>query len=128
MCDETDNNEIKKILNNKYEECNKVLKKLKKKKKRIKIFYILVATTIIICQSTVVTISSFTIPPFIVPIICGTSALLTTITSTFEIKDLRSKTTNKIAEIKKLKNYIDQIELEGESDLDKIREIVNSLI
>ena len=123
-----DEKEIEKFLKNKYKECNKALIKLKKKKKIIKITYFIIIFTIMSSQAAVVTISSISLPPLVIPIISAVSGVLTGISSAFKMKDLKTKIANKIDEIKKIKNSIDEIELEGDTNLDKIKEIVNTLI
>jgi hypothetical protein len=120
--------EYEKFLKNKYKECNAALKKLKRKKKIIKIVYFLIIFTILSAQATVVTISTTTVPPLVIPIISGMSGVLTGVSSAFKIKDLRTKIEKKIEEIKKIKNSIDEIEIEGDTNWEKIKEIVNTLI
>jgi ABC-type iron transport system FetAB permease component len=121
-------NELEKFLKNKYKECNSALKKLKKKKKITKIIYFLIILTIMSAQATVLTISTITVPPLVIPIISGIAGVLTGVSSAFKIKDLKSKIERKIDEIKKIKNSINEIELEGDTNWEKIREIVNTLI
>jgi hypothetical protein len=79
-------------------------------------------------QVKVVTISSITTPPLVIPIISGVSAVLTGISSAFKMKDLKTKIEKKIDEIRNIKNSLDEIELEVETNLEKIRAIVNTLI
>jgi hypothetical protein len=79
-------------------------------------------------QATVVTVSTISVPPLVIPIISGISGVLTGVSSAFKIKDLKSKIEKKIDEIKKIKNSIDEIELEGEKNWEKVRDIVNTLI
>ena len=127
---DVNSDDLKKILSIKYIECNRVIKKLKIKNNRLKAIYGIIIFFLLAGQSTVAAISSFTIPPFIVPIISGSTAFLTAISTAFKIKDTRKNIVAKVEELKKLKSYIETIDLplEDEDRKIKLTEIVNTLI
>jgi hypothetical protein len=121
--------EVKEFLKLKYEECNRVLKKLKIKNKRLKIIYVIIIVFCVISQATITIVSSIIVPPLLVPILSGITAVLTGLSSAFKIRETKLKIAQKIEEIKKLKSYIEIMNLSQFGlDESKIEEIINTLI
>lgn len=121
--------EVKEYLKLKYDECNRVLKKLKIKNKRLKIVYVLIIVFCVVSQGTITIVSSIIVPPLLVPILSGITAVLTGLSSAFKIRETKLKIAQKIEEIKKLKSYIEIMNLSQFGlDESKIEEIINTLI
>lgn len=130
MEENEDTTEIKKILSAKYAECNRILKKLKIKNNRLKIIYGIIIFSLLAGQSSIAALSSVTIPPLVIPIISGMSAFLTAISSGFKLNENKKKILVKIEEIKKIKSYIEimDLPLDNEDRKNKLMEIINTLI
>ena len=100
---------IKPFLLEKLRECETIIGKRRTKNKRIKIIYILLIVSAIVGNSSVLILSSFTIPPIAISCISGFTAIATALGIKFNLQDRKEKLTKDIQKLNKIKDKLDFI-------------------
>jgi len=104
-----ENVNLKLFLKNKLDECRVLIKKRKKKYKIIKILYISLITLSIVGNSTVLVLSTVTVPPAVVLCLSAFNTITTAISIKFNLGDLKSKISDNIRELNIIKDKLDYV-------------------
>jgi len=94
-----ENVNLKLFLENKLNECKILIKKRKKKYKIVKILYMTLITLSIVGNSTVLVLSTVTVPPAVVLCLSAFNTITTSISIKFNLGDLKSKISDNIRKL-----------------------------
>lgn len=100
---------LQEFLNRKLSDCTELITKYKTQNRRLKILYYMLIISIIIGQTSVSIGAPLMVPASIIAGISGGTAILTAISTKFQLKNKRNKIDNKIQEVRKIKGYLEYV-------------------
>jgi len=105
----TSNEKIKKFLQLKLEECQRVIARRKSKNRLIGIIYLASIGTAIVSSSVIAILSLESVPPLAIACVSSLAALSSTLSTKFNLKDRKNKLEKSIQELHKIKDKLDYI-------------------
>ena len=109
MNEESFGDKLKVFLSNKLKECEDLIVKRKRKNKLIKILYYSLITGSIVGNSTVIILTSISLPPLSALIVSGFTGVLTTLSLKFNLQGNKAKLINNIQKLNMLKGKLDYV-------------------
>lgn len=122
----TDNDKVRKFLQLKLDECQKIINKRKKRNKIIKTIYLTLIGFSVVGSSTIVILSSVAVPPIAIGVVSGMVTLATGVSIKFNLRRRKDKLERSIQELNKIKDRIDYvISCNGDLSKDECNKILN---
>lgn len=119
---------LQEFLNRKLTECTAVIRKYKRRNRILKAFYYTMIVSIIIGQTSISIAAPLMVPASILAGISGGTAILTAISTRFQLKNKRTKIDNKIQEVRKIKSYLEYVKARnGNIGDEELRDVIESL-
>jgi len=100
---------VKLFLENKMQECELLIKKRKKKYKTVKILYGLLVTLSIVGNSTVIVLSTITVPPLVVLCLSAFKTITTGLSVKFNLGDLKTKISYNTRKLNIIKDKLEYV-------------------
>jgi len=121
----TSNEKLKKFLQLKLEECQKLIARRRRKNRLIRIIYLASIGTAIVASSVVAVLSSVTVPPLTITCVSSTATLSSALSIKFNLKDRKNKLEKSIQALHKIKDKLDYvISCNGDLTEEKCKEIL----
>ena len=120
----TSNEKLKKFLQLKLEECQKVIAR-RRKNRLIGKIYLMSIGTAIVASSVVAVLSSVPVPPIAITCVSSIATLSSALNIKFNLKDRKNKLEKSIRELHKIKDKLDYvISCNGDLTEEKCKEIL----
>jgi len=121
----TSNEKLKKFLQLKLEECQKVIARRRRKNRLIGIIYSMSIGTAIVASSVVAVLSSVPVSPLAITCVSSIATLSSALSIKFNLKDRKNKLEKSIRELHKIKDKLDYvISCNGDLTEEKCKEIL----
>jgi len=121
----TSNEKLKKFLQLKLEECQKLIARRRRRNRLIRIIYSISIGTAIVASSVVAVLPSVTVPPLAITCVSSIATLSSALSIKFNLKDRKNKLQKSIRELHKIKDKLDYvISCNGDLTEEKCNEIL----
>ena len=121
----TSNEKLKKFLQLKLEECQKLIARRRRRNRLIRIIYSTSIGTAIVASSVAAVLPSVTVHPLAITCVSSIATLSSALSIKFNLKDKKNKLEKSIRELHKIKDKLDYvISCNGELTEEKCKEIL----